>query len=114
LAKKLTERNRGAAARYLRDIQNRLTAVSGRVEVRLCVAARRAQTLRDLAQREGADLVILAAHGSTGDAHQRYGGVAARFLQECPGPPVIILQDLAAIEPADAAADVWGVAHPGP
>jgi nucleotide-binding universal stress UspA family protein len=93
LARRLVERNRQAAQRYLRDVQSRLARVSDRVQVRLCVAPRRAQALRDLAQREGVDLVILSAHGSTGDAHQRYGAVAAEFIQAGYGP-VIILQDL--------------------
>jgi nucleotide-binding universal stress UspA family protein len=93
LARRLVERNQQAAQRYLRDVQSRLARVSDRVQVRLCVAPRRAQALRDLAQREGVDLVILSAHGSTGDAHQRYGAVAAEFIQAGYGP-VIILQDL--------------------
>jgi nucleotide-binding universal stress UspA family protein len=96
LAQRLVDCNRRAAQRYLRDLQSRLARVSDRVEVRLCVAPRRAQMLHDLAQREGIDLVILSAHGSTGDAHQRYGTVAAEFLQAGYGP-VIILQDLGAV-----------------
>lgn len=96
LAQRLVDRNRRAAQRYLRDLQARLAGVSERVQVRLCVAPRRAQTLHDLAQREGIDLVILSAHGSTGDAHQRYGALAAEFLQAGYGP-VLILQDLGAV-----------------
>jgi nucleotide-binding universal stress UspA family protein len=95
LAQQLVERNRRAAQRYLRDVQGRLARISNRVQVRLCVAPRPAQTLHELAQREGVDLVILSAHGSTGDVHQRYGAVAAEFLQAGYGP-VIILQDLGA------------------
>lgn len=95
LARQLVDRNRQAAQRYLRDVQSRLACVSDRVRVRLCVAPRRAQALHGLAQREDIDLVILSAHGSTGDAHQRYGAVAAEFLQAGYGP-VIILQDLGA------------------
>ena len=95
LARRLVESNRRAASRYLRDVQSRLARVSDRVQVRLCVAARQAQTLHEMAQREAIDLVILSAHGSTGDAHQRYGMVAAEFLQ-AGYRPVIILQDLGA------------------
>jgi nucleotide-binding universal stress UspA family protein len=95
LAQRLVDRNRSAAQRYLHDVQSRLARISDRVETRICVAPRRAQTLHDLAQREHVDLVILSAHGSTGDAHQRYGAVAAEFLRAGYGP-VIILQDLGA------------------
>ena len=105
LARRLVERNRRAAQRYLRDVQSRLVGVSDRVQVRLCIAPRQAQTLHELAQRESIDLVILSAHGSTGDASQRYGAVATEFLHAGYGP-VIILQDLGASvrdeRPADA------------
>ena len=96
LARRVVERNRRAAQHYLRDVQSRLATVSDRVQVRLCVASRSARTLRELAEREGIDLVVLSAHGSTGDAQQRYGAVAGEFLQAGSGPPVIILQDLGA------------------
>jgi nucleotide-binding universal stress UspA family protein len=112
LARRLVERNRQAAQGYLRDVQSRLSSVSDRVQVRLCVAPRRAQTLHDLAQREGIDLVILSAHGSTGDAHQRYGTVAAEFLQAGYGP-VIILQDLGAAVRDERAADAPRADHLG-
>lgn len=101
LAHQLIERNRREAARYLREIQNRLAADYDRIQTRLCVASKRARTLRELAEREGIDLVILAAHGSTGDTQQRYGGVAAKFVHEGYGP-VIILQDLAGLATRDA------------
>jgi nucleotide-binding universal stress UspA family protein len=111
LAQELTERNCRAASRYLRDIENRLAALSGRVQVRLCVASDCAQALRELAQREEIDLVILSAHGSGGDARQRYGGLAAKFLQASAGP-VIILQDLAPTGGDELPVDVRTAAQP--
>ena len=94
LAHELTERNRASAKRYLKEVQSRLSATGGHVEVRMRVSRQRTQTLCDLGDEEGVDLVVLSAHGSTGDANQHYGGVAARFLQEsC--KPVLIVQDLA-------------------
>lgn len=105
LAHDVVERNRREATRYLHEIQNRLAGDSSRIQVRLCVGSNRAQTLRELAEREEIDLVILAAHGNTGDAHQRYGSLAAEFLHKGYGP-VIILQDLICLDdPADARAD---------
>jgi nucleotide-binding universal stress UspA family protein len=103
LAQNVVERNRREAARYLREIQSRLASDSSRIQIRLCVGSKRAQALHELAQRERVDLVILAAHGSTGDAHQRYGGLAAKFLQEGYGP-AIILQDFTGL---GAPAERW-------
>jgi nucleotide-binding universal stress UspA family protein len=94
LAQDVVARNRDEAKRYLREIQNRLASDTRPIQMRLCVGSHRGRALRELAEREATDLVILAAHGSTGDAHQRYGGLATEFLQEGYGP-VIILQDLA-------------------
>lgn len=111
LAKALTERNRRAALRYLRDIQNRLKPVAEQVEVRVCVASRRSQALRELAEREDVDLLILSAHGNTGDAHQRYGGVAAKLLQDCQRP-IIMLQDIADTDD-DRHDDSYAEAHLG-
>lgn len=101
LAQQVVDGNRREAMRYLREIQNRLAADYSRVQTRLVVASKRAQTLHELAEREGIDLIILAAHGSTGDTQQRYGGVAAKFVYEGYGP-VIILQDLAGLATRDA------------
>ena len=105
LAHDVVDRNRREATRYLHEIQTRLAGDSSRIQVRLCVGFNRAQALRELAKREEIDLIILAAHGSTGDAHQRYGGLAAEFLHHGYGP-VIILQDLIRLDdPADPGAD---------
>jgi nucleotide-binding universal stress UspA family protein len=94
LAQNVVERNRHEATRYLREIQTRLAGDTSRIQMRVCVGSNPAQALRALAERERIDLVILTAHGNTGDAQQRYGGLAAEFLQVGYGP-VIILQDLA-------------------
>ena len=98
LAEKLTEGNRCEARRYLRDIENRLAAMTGRVEVRLVVSPHPVQALRELATQEQADLIVLSAHGNTGDPKQRYGSVASQFLHEG-AEPLIILQDLDVVQP---------------
>jgi nucleotide-binding universal stress UspA family protein len=95
LIERITQRNHGEARRYLLDIQQRLSASAGSIEVQIVVSPRRIQALRNLAREHQVDLIILSAHGSTGDAKEHYGAVASRFLQDG-GEPVIILQDLAA------------------
>lgn len=94
LADQLTTRNREAAERYLTELQERLAVQGVRSEVRIVVSHRRARSIRALAERENADLVLVAAHGRTGDPGERYGGVAARLVQECP-KPLMMVQDLA-------------------
>src|SRR5207302_612916 len=71
LAERIIERNCSEATRYLGDMQRRLAANGARVDVRIVVSSHRTQSLRELARQEHADLVVLAAHGSTGDAKER-------------------------------------------
>jgi nucleotide-binding universal stress UspA family protein len=94
LAEQLTQRNRAEATRYLRDVARRLTPLWSQVRVRIRVGPERVRALQELAVDEGADLVVLSAHGSTGDASKAYGGLSARLLHETQHP-VIILQDFA-------------------
>lgn len=94
LAHDVVQRNRHEAASYMRELQSRLASECSRIGTRLCIGTNRAQALRELIERESIDLVILAAHGGTGAAQQRYGGLAAEFLQAGYGP-LLIVQDLA-------------------
>ncbi len=93
LAQELTEGNRREAVRYLRELQKRLTGSTDRVQMRTVVSGRSAQALRDLAQHEDVDLIVVSAHGVTGDPATPYGTVAGRLLQEA-DRPVIVVQDL--------------------
>jgi len=78
----------------LSELQHRLSAQGMGSEVRLVVSPRRARSIRALAERENVDLVLVSAHGKTGDASERYGAIAARLIQES-SRPVAILQDMA-------------------
>lgn len=93
LAAQLTELNRIEAERYLTDLQSHLSAQGVRSQVRVVMSPRRTRAICALADRENVDLVMMAAHGRTGEPNERYGGMAARLIQEC-SKPVIIVQDL--------------------
>ena len=112
LAAQLAERNRAEAERYLAELQSQVVAQGTRARVRIAVSPRCDRTLRALADEENVDLLLLAAHGQTGDAGERYGGVAARLIQRS-NKPMLVVQDLAeilhAVNPAEEAARE----HPG-
>ena len=112
LAAQLTERNRRAAEHYLCELHDRLSAQGVETEIRIVVSPRRARSIRALAERENVDLVLVSAHGKTGDASERYGGIAARLIQES-GRAVIILQDLAGVMHEATAAEEAARSHPG-
>lgn len=112
LVEKLTRRNRESAEGYLRELQERLGADGVRSQIRILVSPRRGRSLRALAQDEDVDLIVFSAHGRTGDPAERYGGIAARLLQEC-SRPVLIVQDLAHEVRARSTAEEIARGHPG-
>lgn len=93
VASQVTERNRLEGERYLGDLRDRLVDQKVRVGTRVVVASRRARAIGAMADDADVDLVMVSAHGRTGDAGERYGSVAARLL-EGSSRPIILLQDL--------------------
>ena len=94
VASQLTERNRLEGERYLGELRDRLEPKL-QVGTRIVVSSRRARAIRAMADEADVDLVMVSAHGRTGDALERYGSVAARLL-EGNSRPIIVLQDLGA------------------
>lgn len=93
VASQVTERNRLEGERYLSDLRDRLVDQKVRVGTRVAVASRRARAIGAMADDADVDLVVVCAHGRTGDARERYGSVAARLLEES-SRPIIVFQDL--------------------
>lgn len=93
LARQVTESNHREAQRYLRELQTRLSRDWPRINVHTVVSSHAAKALRQLATEAQADLIVVAAHGATGDADTPHGAVAAALLSD-PTHPVIIVQDL--------------------
>lgn len=100
LANALTERNRLEASRYLEEVRSRLSQPA---EVRLLVEDHVAATLQQLALEEKVDLVLLSAHGYSGETRWPYGSLATSFILYG-NTPLLIVQDLPrqAIEPTAA------------
>ncbi len=100
LANALTERNRLEASRYLEEVRSRLSQPA---EVRLLVEDHVAATLQQLTLEEKVDLVLLSAHGYSGETRWPYGSLATSFILYG-NTPLLIVQDLPrqAIEPTAA------------
>jgi len=90
LLKRVTERNRAEATRYLDQLQTRLSPAA---TTRIVESDNVERALFDLAESESVDLVILAAHGSSGHNGRAYGRLAAGFLNDG-SVPLYIHQDL--------------------
>ncbi|MGC9358446.1 MAG: universal stress protein, partial [Anaerolineae bacterium] len=104
LVERLTELNRRHGQEYLEDVEGRL---SPGVETRLLVSDNAAAALHELVSEEDADMVLLSAHGYSGEAQWPYGSVALNFIAYGT-TPLLIVQDISRAEigttPAEKAA----------
>jgi nucleotide-binding universal stress UspA family protein len=101
LIDQITERNRQKGERYLKELRSRL---SGDIETRLLVSENPALTLHQLVEKESADLVLLAAHGYSGEVQWPYGSVALNFIAYGT-TPLLIMQDISEEERERTAAE---------
>ena len=89
----INERNRLYAEIYLKDLCSRLPEDLYNIKTYLVISENQIDALRELAEQENADLVILSAHGGSGGFKRVYGNVTLSFITY--GTiPMLILQDL--------------------
>lgn len=90
LINRVVERNEEEGNKYLDQIRSHLPA---NVQTRLLVSDNVAATLQAFSEQEQIDLLILSAHGYSGEAKWPYGSVTNRFISD--GTlPLLIIQDL--------------------
>ncbi|HVS14878.1 MAG TPA: universal stress protein [Thermoanaerobaculia bacterium] len=94
LVERLVERGRRWAEEYVEELRNRLMAPDLRVRALVLVSPRVDETLCELPARYDADLVVVSAHGASGEARWPYGSVASRLLTHG-SVPVLVFQDQA-------------------
>ena len=105
LADRLVERNRDEAESYLETVRLQLPPPA--VETHLLVANQVASALHEFVAQQRVDLVLLSAHGYSGETRWPHGGVVASFLaygscpllifQDAPGAPSVLTQAEAAV-----------------
>ncbi len=102
LVKQVTERNRQEATRYLEEIRSRSTVG---VDVRLHIREGDSAELHNLVELEDVDLVVLSAHGHSGNPKWPYGSVTLSFIAYGT-TPLLIVQDLSRDEVQKTAAEI--------
>lgn len=112
LAERVVERNRQDATQYLDHLQARLAADLGDTQHRLLVHESAAAALHDLVEEEGAELVVMSAHGYSGSNRWPYGSVAVSFIVYG-HTPLLIVQDLAPDEVGHGPAERAILEHKG-
>jgi len=93
LATELAARLEASANGYLKGLRVRLTHEVPSVRTLVVRHANERQGLLEVSQREGADLVVLSAHGVACDPARSFGSVTAHLLTHST-VPLLVLQDL--------------------
>ncbi len=90
LVNRLVERNQDEGKKYLEQVQNLLPI---QLETRLLVSDNVAATLQNVSEDEQIDLLVLSAHGYSGESRWPYGSITNRFITSGT-TPLLIVQDL--------------------
>jgi nucleotide-binding universal stress UspA family protein len=90
LAETIVTSHRNEAVKYLEQLATRL---SGDVQIRLLVNDDVATTLLQLVRDERVDLIVLSAHGHSGEPQRPYGSIAGSLITYNM-KPVLLVQDL--------------------
>ena len=90
LIEQLEERNRVESLNYLEEIQERLPV---KTQTRLLIRDNIVGGLHDVAREEEVDLVLLSAHGHSGESRWPYGSVGISFIAYGTSP-LLIIQDM--------------------
>lgn len=88
-----TEKNSRDAAHYLEQLATQLSLKQVNTESSVVAAENTIGALYDMVEDSRADLVMLAAHGQSGERRWPYGSIAASLIAYG-NTPLMILQDL--------------------
>ena len=103
MADQLVEHNQAEATQYLEQLRSRLDA---NVESRVLVSEHISATLHEWVEQERPDLVLLSAHGRSGQDRGLFGDVVTSFIAYGTTPLIIKLdgsQSQSPPTPIDAA-----------
>jgi len=93
LIHQLTEKNQKIAAHYHEQITTQLSLKGLQVKSTVAIAEHTISALHDMVEELKADLVILVAHGESGERRWPYGSITTSFIAQG-NTPLIIMQDL--------------------
>jgi len=97
LINKFVERNYQAATRYLKQLVTQFSMKELKLKAHVSTGDNAITVLHDMAEESNPDLVLLAAHGYTGERRWPYGSVTTSFIAYG-NTSLMIMQDLAKTE----------------
>lgn len=95
LSNQVVARNRDEAERYLEQLKSRSYLEGIAVQTHLITSDNAAMALHQLAEQEHIDMVVLSAHGYSGNHQWPYGSMVNNFIMYGK-VPLLIVQDLPA------------------
>jgi len=97
LINKFVERNYQAASRYFKQLITQFSTKELKLKTHVSVGDNAIAVLHDMVEESNADLMMLAAHGYSGDRRWPYGSVTTSFIAYG-NTSLMIMQDLPATE----------------
>ena len=97
LIDKVVEKNQQAASHYLEQILTQFSMQELKLKAHVSVGENAIALLHDMAEESNADLVLLAAHGYSGERRWPYGSVTTSFIAYG-NTSLLIMQDLPSTE----------------
>ncbi len=93
LVARIADRNYRMACHYFEQLHSQLSFQGIDLQTRLVVSDNMTASLHDLVEQENADLVMLVAHGHSGERRWPYGSIATSFIVYG-STALMIMQDL--------------------
>ncbi len=112
LINQLVERNQEKVEQYFEKLRSMLTVQGVQLETHVRVDTDITYCLHDFIEREHADLVLLAAHGYSGNPKWPYGSVTTSFIIHG-STTLLIVQDLPAEEMQQTQAEIAAKEYKG-
>jgi nucleotide-binding universal stress UspA family protein len=93
LSNEFVERNFQAASHYFKQLLAQFSTKDLKIKPHISIGENAIAVLHDMAEEANADLVLLAAHGETGERRWPYGSVTTSFIAYG-NTSLLIMQDL--------------------
>ena len=93
VANEFVEKNQQAASHYFKQLLAQFSTKDLKIKTHISIGDNAIAVLHDMAEESNADLVLLVAHGETGERRWPYGSVATSFIAHG-NTSLLIMQDL--------------------